>query len=215
MRKNRRKMDRMKRAGAVLLALILLCGLTACGESGKEREWKTEFSSTDWKTLEFSLDGRVCTFPVSCADLEALGYQMDKGTRQELLKPEYYTTGIPMENKAGVKFYVRFKNFDDEKNRKLKDCDVYGLTFHYYSFEDTNPDVMLCNGISFHSTVDEVIAAMGEPYDYTKNEHDGGEYLSSVHETLIYYTTDSVWGNSIKFRFMDGEMVQIDMTNTD
>lgn len=209
MRKNR-KMKR-KTTGAVLLAVLLLCGLTACGGSSREREWKTEFSSADWKTLEFSLDGRICTFPVSCIDLEAVGYRIDKATRREWLKSGYYTTGIPMENEAGVKIYVRFKNFG-EKDRRLKDCEVYGLSFTYSIGEDVNPEVILCNGISFHSTVDEVRAAMGEPYDYDKSE---SEYFESVHETMKYYVTDSVWESSIEFDFMDGVMCRIEIRNTD
>lgn len=210
MRKNRRK---MKSVGAVLLTVVLLCGLTACGGSGKEREWKTEFSSTDWKTLEFSLDGRICTFPVSCADLEAVGYRIDKATRQEWLEAGYYTTGIPMENEAGVKIYVRFKNFG-EKDQRLKDCDVYGLTFSYSDYEDDNPEVILCNGVTFGMTSEEVKALMGEPYSYSHNVDDSFETVY-VTESMEYYVTDSVWESKIEFSFLNEALYKIDIRNTD
>ncbi len=212
MMKNRKKTGIMKRAGAAVLLAVLLWGLTACG--GTEREWKTEFSSTDWKTLELSLDGRILTFPVLCTDLEAVGYKIDKDTanRMEVLEAGYYTTGIPMENKEGAKIWVRFKNFG-EKDKSLKDCEVYGLSFNYDDYEGENPEVLLCSGISFHSTVDEVKEAMGEPYDYQKSESDFIEGAYS--ETLKYYVAEAYHSNNIEFSFYNGAMYQITIINID
>lgn len=195
-----------------MLLAALLWGLTACG--GTEREWKTEFSSTDWKTLELSLDGRILTFPVLCTDLEAVGYKIDtdKASRMEVLEAGYYTTGILMENKEGVKIYVRFKNFG-EKDKRLKDCEVYGLSFHYDDYEDANPEVLLCSGISFQSTVDEVKEAMGEPYEYQKSDSDFIE--GAYTETLKYFVAESYHSNNIEFMFYNGDMYQITIINTD
>lgn len=212
MKKNGKRTGKMKRAGAAVLLAVLLCGLTACG--GTEREWKTEFSSADWKTLELSLDGRILTFPILCTDLEAVGYKIDtdKASRMEVLEAGYYTTGVPMENKEGVKIYVRFKNFG-EKDKSLKDCEVYGLSLHYDDYEGANPEVLLCCGITFDSTVDEVREAMGEPYDYHKSESDFTEGVYT--EILKYYVTESVHSSNIEFSFYNGEMYQIAIVNTD
>ncbi len=212
MKKNRRK----KIAGAVILMALSLGGLTACSGSSKEREWKTEFSSTDWKTLEFSLGGWVYTFPVAWSDLEAAGYQIDKSYRQQWLEPGYYTTGICAESKdkEGESFYVRLKNFE-EKDRRLKDCEVYQLSFQYWAFEDANPEVILCNGVTFGMTAEEVKSIMGEPYSYSSNADDEENTYGHTHETMIYYVTDSVWESKLEFAFMDGALHEIDIRNTD
>lgn len=167
------------------------------------------FSSNDWKTLEFALDGAVYTFPLTCSDIEAAGFLIGEDYRHEVLEANYYTLSVNAENEAGERISVRFKNFG-EGDRELQDCDVYGIGFEQSKWRDVNPDVMLCNGVTFGMTAEEVKALMGEPdYDY---ESEGDDYTS---ESMEYYVTGNSYENEIEFYFWNGVLTEIDILNKD
>ena len=62
-------------------------GQDADSEGGQDDEQDADaptaadyaFSSDDWKTLEFALDGVVYTFPLTWSDIEAAGFLIDEG----------------------------------------------------------------------------------------------------------------------------------------
>ncbi len=167
------------------------------------------FSSNDWKTLEFALDGVVYTFPLTWSDIEAAGFLIDEDYRHEVLESNYYTLSVNAENEAGERISVRFKNFT-EGDRELQDCDVYGMGFELSQWRDVNPDVMLCNGVTFGMTAEEVKALMGEP-DYFY-ESEGDDYTSVRME---YYVTGHSYENEIEFNFWNGALTEIDILNKD
>ncbi|MDE5817736.1 MAG: MSCRAMM family adhesin SdrC [Lachnospiraceae bacterium] len=165
------------------------------------------FSSNDWKTLEFALDGVVYTFPLTWSDIEAAGFLIDEDYRHEVLESNYYTLGVNAETEAGERISVRFKNFT-EGDRELQDCDVYGIGFDLSEWRDVNPDVMLCNGVTFGMTAEEVKALMGEPDYYYESE--GDDYTSIRME---YYATGHSYENEIEFNFWNGALTEIDILN--
>lgn len=253
-------MLKFKRAGAVLIAAVMICGLTACGRTGSEKESETgriteesrsqnasqdteqgnkqntesndtndtqdakqgntqdasipnaedfAFSSTDWKTLEFALDGEVYTFPMTWSDVEAAGYQIEDEYRHEVLGSYQYTTSLFAESETGERFYVRFKNFA-EGERELQDCYVYGFGFEQSAYTDVNPEVMLCNGVTFGMTVEEVKEIMGEPNYYWENNDPNSDY-----KIINYYVTDSSLGSEIELNFRNGVLNKITIENKD
>lgn len=165
------------------------------------------FSSNDWKTLEFALDGVVYTFPLTWSDIEAAGFLIDEDYRHEVLESNYYTLSVNAETEAGERISVRFKNFT-EGDRELQDCDVYGIGFEVSKWRDVNPQVMICNGVTFGMTDEEVKALMGEP-DYFY-ESEGDDYTSIRME---YYATGHSYENEIEFNFWNGELTEIDILN--
>lgn len=167
------------------------------------------FSSNDWKTLEFALDGVVYTFPLTWSDIEAAGFLIDEDYRHEVLESNYYTLSVNAETEAGERISVRFKNFT-EGDRELQDCDVYGIGFEVSEWRDVNPQVMICNGVTFGMTAEEVKALMGEP-DYFY-ESEGDDYTSIRME---YYVTGRSYENEIEFYFWNGVLTEIDILNKD
>lgn len=167
------------------------------------------FSSNDWKTLEFALDGVVYTFPLTWSDIEAAGFLIDEDYRHEVLESNYYTLSVNAETEAGERISVRFKNFT-EADRELQDCDVYGIGFEVSQWRDVNPQVMICNGVTFGMTAEEVKALMGEP-DYIY-ESEGDDYTSIRME---YYVTGHSYENEIEFNFWNGALTEIDILNKD
>lgn len=167
------------------------------------------FSSTDWKTLEFALDGVIYTFPMTWADVEAAGYQLEDEYRHEVLGSYEYTTSFTAESESGERFNVRFKNFE-EGERELQDCYVYGFGFEQSQWRDVNPEVTLCNGVTFGMTVEEVKAIMGEPDYYY--ESDDPDY---DRKAMNYYVTGSSLGSELEFSFHDGILDEITIRNKD
>lgn len=190
-------------------------GQDADSEGGQDDEQDADaptaadyaFSSDDWKTLEFALDGVVYTFPLTWSDIEAAGFLIDEDYRHEVLESNYYTLSVNAENEAGERISVRFKNFT-EGDRELQDCDVYGIGFDLSEWRDVNPDVMLCNGVTFGMTAEEVKALMGEP-DYFY-ESEGDDYTSI---SMEYYVTGHSYENEIEFYFWNGVLTEIDILN--
>lgn len=165
------------------------------------------FSSNDWRTLEFALDGVVYTFPLTWSDIEAAGFLIDEDYRHEVLESNYYTLSVNAETEAGERISVRFKNFT-EGDRELQDCDVYGIGFEVSQWRDVNPQVMICNGVTFGMTAEEVKALMGEPDYYYESE--GDDYTSIRME---YYATGRSYENEIEFNFWNGALTEIDILN--
>lgn len=124
-----------------------------------------------------------------------------------MLESNYYTLSVNAENEAGERISVRFKNFT-EGDRELQDCDVYGIGFDLSQWRDVNPDVMLCNGVTFGMTAEEVKELMGEP-DYFY-ESEGDDYTSVRME---YYATGHSYENEIEFNFWNGALTEIDILN--
>lgn len=167
------------------------------------------FSTNDWKTLEFALDGEIYTFPMTLADIEAAGFTIDEEYKSETLESNRYTTSVTAENAAGERFYVRFKNFTDT-DKELKDCDIYGFSFEVDDYRDVNPDVTICNGVTFGMTVDEVKALMGEPDYYYESDS-----TDLDRKELDYYVTGKSYDSSLELSFTDGKLDDITLVNTD
>ncbi len=165
------------------------------------------FTTNDWKSLEFALDGKVYTWPISYAQLKADGYSVDSSIEAETLDSMYYSFSEWAYKDGENAFFVSFKNYTDS-SKVVADCDIQSVSFT--SGYDDVYTVVLCNGITLGTSYEDVISVMGEPTD---------EYVSEDSEygyrTADYDVTDDIYCNSINFTFMEGVVTDIEITNED
>lgn len=152
------------------------------------------FTTTDFETLEFALNGQVLRFPVTVAEVEAAGYALDEVYRSEVLPATNgvtYTTIIcSATSDSGCKIKYKAYNLTEESLNVL-DCAIETIYAKDESF-------ILCNGISMSSSYEEVIAAMGEPTEYEE------DYNS---KTLTYKIDDDY---SIYIKYSQGNFETMD-----
>jgi len=162
------------------------------------------FTTSDWTSLEFAIDGQVISWPLTYNDVVALGYSIDSSSEGETLESNHYTTSISAKGSNDERIYVRFKNFTDS-DKTAKDCDIMGLSF---DVDDCGKNIVLCNGITFGMTYDQVKGIMGEPSYY---------YISddSTYESADYDVSDEAYSNSVSFTFIDGVLTEIEFENYD
>ena len=167
------------------------------------------FTTNDWKSLEFAIDGVVYTWPISYSQLKERGYSVDSDIEAETLEANYYSFSEWADKDGEHVFFVQFKNFTDE-DKTVADCDILAFKFESTYLEDSGVSIVLCNGVTFGMSYDEVIAIMGTPTDeYVSEDSESG------YRTATYEVTDDVYANSIEFTFMDGKIYDIEITNYD
>ena len=141
---------------------------------------------------------------MSYADFKSKGFAVDASTEAETLEAQYYSLSVSADYTNGDTVYVQFKNFTDT-DKTVVDCDILSISFDQYYFTGS---VVLCNGVTFGMTYDEVKAIMGEPsYEYVSEDSD---YVS-----VDYEVTDDVYTNTISLTFSEGTLTEIDIENWD
>lgn len=178
-------------------------------DSSKSAPSAVSYSTDDWKSLEFSLNGKVYTFPLSYADFEADGYTMDDSLLNEELKSKQYTmTSARAKNAAGEQIRISFKN-TTEQTVAIKDASVRTVVLSSGSYDNENTTFGLCNGIQNGDSVETVIALMGEE---PQDRHDGSSITSLTYK---FESQDTVMKSSIKFSFNETGLYEIELTNMD
>ena len=105
------------------------------------------YSTDDWKSLEFSLNGKVYRFPLCYADFAAAGYTMDDSLLNEELESMQYTmTSGRAKSEAGEQIRISFKNTTDQ-TIAIKDASVRAVVLSAGSYGNENTTFGLCNGI--------------------------------------------------------------------
>ena len=169
------------------------------------------FSTNDWKSLEFAIDGTVYTWPVSYAQIKEAGYAVDSSIESEVLEANYYSFSEWAYNSDDKSaFMVQFKNFTDT-DKTVAECDVLGLIFYLDDYEKGDySSVTLCNGITVGTTYEDVIAIMGEPTDeYVSDDSEFG------YRTATYEVNDDIYASCVEFTFMDGVVDDLEIQNYD
>ncbi|MDR0964807.1 MAG: hypothetical protein LBM60_09345 [Clostridium sp.] len=131
-------------------------------------------------SFQFALDGNLLSLPILYSDFAALGWTSDD-IEGETLKPGYITLGsYSLEKDDANIIRLSFINLGDEE-LPLSECLVYRFTFSYFSW-NAKTSFVLPGGLHIGSTVDDVIAAYGEPTGRsdstitTKLTYEFGEY---------------------------------------
>lgn len=130
---------------------------------------KDQKPSADWKDMTFTVDGQKLALPFSYADIKDEwtfdladyghedGYILNKGDKT-------FST-IDLENdKYDAEVSVGFIN-NDEKAKDILECEIWAYGIDIAWSEEGYPDIELPGGITWGSTIEDVVAAYGEPED--------------------------------------------------
>ena len=155
-------------------------------EETKPTESKTEdeskpnedekLTTDDWKDLTIKIEGKVFTFPYSYKNLKQFGYDFDIAdygyADGYILNPRDKISGtIKLENPDLDKYdcatvYIGFANFSD-KAKDILDCDLWTISINnQFGTTKLVKDKLtfeLAKGIKSGSTIEDIMAAYGEP----------------------------------------------------
>lgn len=153
-------------------------------------------TSTDWKDMMFALDGQVLTLPFDYSQIQSTwtldmadygyedGYVMNKGDKT-------YST-IDLENSLyEAPLTVGFVNNGDAAQDILQ-CQIWSVDIDT-TYSDTYPQIELPGGITWGSTVEQVVAAYGEPEDEPYRSDDLGYYSYEYSYDYSKYLTLYIW----------------------
>ncbi|MDR3072662.1 MAG: hypothetical protein LBU41_04140 [Clostridiales Family XIII bacterium] len=113
-------------------------------------------------SFQISLDGNVLTLPALYSDFVALGWESED-IDDQTLKPGFMTIGNTSLDKGDARLAgANFINLGD-KEAPLSECHVYGVSFIYSKWNALGTSFVLPGGLHVASTLDEIIAAYGEP----------------------------------------------------
>lgn len=119
--------------------------------------------SSDPESFQVSLDGNIITLPALYKDFTALGWECDIDVNEETLKPGFIMVGNASLRKGDTSLSgANFINLSDQE-LPLSECYVYGFSFAYDSKGAVDTSVVFPGGLHIGSTVDDIIAAYGDP----------------------------------------------------
>ena len=126
-----------------------------------------ENGTADWKTFAFTLDGKDMSLPVAYSDLQAAGWSVDLseyGYEDGYIMNANDAVSVSLTNdKYDLTAVAGFANLTDSAQDITK-CDVISLTLDA-EFSDSNPDIKLPGDLTWGSSLDDVLAAYGKPYE--------------------------------------------------
>lgn len=171
-----------------------------------------DYPDDDWRCAGFYINGSFAKLPMTYEELSELGFDKlcnANGMEIALFEPESYM--IPAYSFRAISSYELYNNMEESiypffvnvaaEEKYVTECMIYSLRFVDYTHENRSgygelpQDVKICNGISWDTSYDEVIALMGEPdegIDVSDEEGFSG--------TLTYYMED---GNSDRYVEID------------
>lgn len=174
-----------------------------------------DYSDDDWRCAGFYLNGEFAKLPMSWEEFSALGFaslcRQTIGSFQSVeqcmveeypIRPYYYLiNSLYAYNDAEEMISVYFVNTEGEE-QDVKDCIVYKVRFvgpsheNFGGYGELPEDVKLCNGISWDTTYEEVIALMGEADKVIDVSEDKG-----FCGTLTYYMEEGNRKRRVEFEF--------------
>lgn len=157
-------------------------------EEDDNKKAKTTVSdqlSSNWKDLQFQLNGQVLTLPCDYSDIEALGYSFDLSDygyeNGYILNPGDSTfSTIYLENAEGAELSVGFINTGDEA-KDILECQIWSITGNV-AYEDVVPDLVFPGGITWGDSLEDVEAAYGPLDEEQIYTSDDGEMKAYYYE---------------------------------
>ena len=161
----------MKKIGIVLLIGLVL--LTGCSKKDGSTTGTGGSSNTSVSEnlydFQVKIDGVVYQFPTTVEEFEKNGWELLIGSYDDKeLAPGSRTYDTTF-RKDGMEFDITIRNLDTSV-LEIKDCLVVGLELD--SYYNNLPPVELSKGVTFDSTLAEILEALGNPSD----EYDGYSY---------------------------------------
>jgi predicted small lipoprotein YifL len=139
----------------------------------------------------FSINGTVLQLPCTIKDLEDLGFIMDEDMADNILNDGYTSSS----NMFHGKCYINVSIYNStDKALPYKDCPVDDISVSVYGMRNGNDEIIFAGGITIGSTMDEVLAAYGEPYsEYTYDTSTFLEFRGANHrQTIKVQVTDGL-----------------------
>ena len=147
--------------------------------------------SDDWKDMTVEIDGVVYVYPYDydlllangwSLDLKGMGYEdgyvLNKNDKLSGTIDLYNTKYNDPDSYDCFQFWCGFANFSD-KVQDITACDLWCISLDImdgFDKVEKYPTVKIAKGITWGSTMDEVIAAFGEPADKYESKGDGYDY---------------------------------------
>lgn len=161
----------------------------------------------DWDAMPFYFDGKFYEInKMTYDDIVAMGFELDDEYLDQELEDYEYTFSESAKASDGSYIYVRFKNFTGNGTRKVRDCEILGITFPM-GYTKNEFIVKLNNGITKGMTSSQCKNIMGE----------GDEYLSDdgTYGSITYESDDNAYANTVKLSFSDDQLTEILIENFD
>ena len=217
----------MKRA-CIALSLLMLISLNGCKNVEKEEEEtntikvqedvkdeKTEenskkeddnkednkIQSDDLYSYEIIINGQHYKLPCKYSEIKEAGWLLTDDETTELKPDSYGLTGAYLgdtNNYMGLSI-INFSN--DVK--QLKDCYVGYISIDFSYDKNKDIDILLPQGITIGSTIDEVEKAYGKP----TSDYEGEYYTKYTYEAQIYKNVE------FQFDVEDKKLMKIEMRN--
>lgn len=197
-----------------LLMVVILFGLTACGEQGStdgdvgetsnvdnaenvSDEDNVEIVDTDWTKGELQFEGKTFQLPCKFSELEAMGWHLMEGTElyEDLnLGPQI----VFIENENYDPSYVSVNaGLYSSKERKveLADCEVVSIVVTcFYDLEEGSLPSISIDGLTMGDSRDKMMEILGEP---DTNSEDTYYSYSEQGEGISYEVTVSLTSDQI------------------
>jgi hypothetical protein len=124
--------------------------------------------STDPESFQFALDGTLLTLPVLYSEFVDLGWTCPD-IEGETIKSGFIMVGaLTLEKGDAALAGVSFVNLTQEE-LPATECYIYGFTFNYSQW-NADTAFVIPGGLHVGVTVDEVLAAYGEPTERKEND---------------------------------------------
>lgn len=174
---------------------------TAAGastESSQETAQETEAASL--YDFQITINGELYQFPMSYEEFTSRGWEYDGDASMEI-SPNQYTSAEVFKN-GDLTIYATIFNLGVNVV-PVSEADIAGITLDSFYLEDTDLTASLPGGITMDSTIDDVIAAYGEP----SSRYDGDTLTS------LDYTYASYQDVSFSFDSESGAMTGLELRN--
>lgn len=152
--------------------------------SGTGAEFQAHFN-------EITVEGTVISIPISCKELETLGFERNFAQKETVGKGSSVTgySSWKTENTSSFGMDYRFKGTED--SRPLEDCDVVSFLWDVDAAKDV--EVVFYGGIHKDSTREEVAALLNEVYA----DETGAQYSTELNEKgysrlSVYFDKDQM-----------------------
>lgn len=145
----------------------------------------SEALSDDIYSFQLKLNGELYTFPMSCADFIARGWECSDEDASYEIEPNSYMSIVF--KKDGLKVYATVYNLG-LNTVSAADASLGGISMDSWQFEDAPETVMeLPGGITYNvSTLDDITAAYGPASD----TYEGERYTKLSYEYDFYQDWD-------------------------
>lgn len=147
--------------------------------------------SSDMKSAQVQVDGKVLTLPTTYKELTDLGWKLASDFSEDDIVESDDFEFVYLEKDNSTLNVTLYNKTDEDK--LYKDCEIWDIYVNETYFEEEPANVCLAAGIQVGSTYKDVIAAYGEP-DYVSSYTYSSYYAYMLDEITYSITIDNETG---------------------